>query len=228
MKKTSKLAGVAMATLMAVSNSPVIAGEQASCASCDETASSGEAVGVAGDRALARQKLIDALKSMKNEPEKIEFHSAMCYKMAMPPATVDYTCPGCGNNTTHSYNSTAGEMVRQMASVRRALPNLPVKIALDETALCSKCRKGTQDELVFTSECGKCSASFTWKISNSNDLDQLGWLFLDYPVTVINDGPGRGPLKNPDKVKAMVEFVSGCTFCPKCIEELQLSYEKQP
>lgn len=228
MKKTSKLAGVAMATLMTVSNCPVIAGEQASCASCDETASSGEAVGVTGDRALARQKLIDALKSMKNEPEKIEFHSAMCYKMAMPPATVDYTCPGCGNNTTHSYNSPAGEMVRQIASVRRALPNLPVKIALDETALCSKCRKSTQDELVFTSECGKCSASFTWKINNSSDLDRLGWLFLDYPVTVINDGPGRGPLKNPDKVKVMVEFVSSCTFCPKCIEELQLNYEKQP
>ena len=216
-----------MATLMAVSTNPTMASEPPGCASCDETAGkNGATVGVAGDRTMARQKLIDALKSMKNQPEQIEFHSAMCYKMAIPPATVDYTCPSCGENTVHEYNSPAGEMVRQIASVRRALPNLPVKIALDETSLCSKCSKDKRAKLAFTSECGKCGSSFTWEINNSNDLDKLGWLFLDYPVKTINDGPGRGPLKNPDKVKAMVEFVSSCTFCPKCIKELQLNYEK--
>lgn len=227
MKKSSKIAGIAMATLMSISNNPAIAEEAADCAGCsDPTGNIGETTSVSGDRSFARQKLIDALKSMKNQPEQIEFHSAMCYKMAMPPATVDYTCPGCGAETVHEYNSPAGEMVRQIASVRRALPNLPVKITLDETALCSKCSKSDRAKLVFTSECGKCGSSFTWEIRDSNDLDKLGWLFLDYPVKSINEGPGCGPITNPDKVRAMVEFVSGCTFCPKCIEELQLNYEK--
>jgi len=227
MKKSSKIAGIAMATLMTVSNSPVIAEETTGCAACSETSSNnGETTSVAGDRSLARQKLIDALKSMKNQPEQIEFHSAMCYKMAFPPATIDYTCPACGENTVHQYNSMAGAMVRRISTVRRALPNLPVKITLDETALCSKCSKTERAELVFTTECGKCGTSFSWKTSEGNDLDKLGWLFLEYPVKSIDDGPGRGPLKNPDKVRAMVEFVSGCTFCPKCIEELQLNYEK--
>ncbi|KAF1080634.1 MAG: hypothetical protein GQF41_3044 [Candidatus Rifleibacterium amylolyticum] len=226
MKRSSKIAGIAMATLMTVSNSPAIAEENTGCAACSESSgNNGETASVASDRSLARQKLIDALKSMKNQPEQIEFHSAMCYKMAMPPATVDYTCPGCGANTIHEYNSPAGEMVRQIASVRRALPNLPVKITLDETALCSKCSKSERARLAFTSECGKCGTSFTWEIKDSNDLDKLGWLFLDYPVKSIDDGPGRGPLNNPDKVRAMVEFVSSCTFCPKCIKELQLNYE---
>jgi len=227
MKKTSKLAGIAMATMMTVSQSPAIAEENTGCAACSEApGNDSEPATASSDRSLARQKLIDALKSMKNQPEQIEFHSAMCYKMAMPPATVDYTCPGCGASTVHEYNSTSGEMVRQIASVRRALPNLPVKITLDETSLCSKCGKSDRARLAFTSECGKCGASFSWEINSSNDLDKLGWLFLDYPVKTINEGPGYGPVNNPEKVRAMVEFVSGCSFCPKCIKELQLNYEK--
>ncbi|HNX75965.1 MAG TPA: hypothetical protein PLM07_17805 [Candidatus Rifleibacterium sp.] len=176
------------------------------------------------DRALARQKLIDALKSMKNNPEEIEFHSAMCYKMALPPNTFDYSCPGCGAVTTHQYYSAAGKMSRQIASVRRSLPNLPVEISVNETSLCQHCSKGSEPALVFTSKCGKCQAIFSWKTADDKDLKKLDWLFLDYQSKSINLGPGKGSKKDPEQVKEMVRFVAGCTFCPACVKDLQLDY----
>ena len=229
MKSRKEMASLAVAALLAVRSNQVVAETRGDCGFCENDAQSptSENAKDVTNKDLARQKLVDSLKSMKSNPEGIEFHSAMCYKMALAPDTVEYSCPDCGSKSIHQYHSTAGKLSRQIASVRRSLPNLPVKISVNETALCQKCSKASDAELIFTSECGKCQASFSWKISSDEELDKLDWLFLDYPVKTLDIGPGRGKTIDPDRVKAMVEFVSGCTFCPKCIAELQLNYPAQ-
>lgn len=224
MKKNEKIISLAMAAMLAMNSNQAIS-EETSDSSFDEAQSATATNTGAINSALDRQKLVDALKSMKNKPEEINFHSAMCYKMAMPPAVYEYTCPDCGQISTHKYQSIAGRLSRQIASVRRSLPNLPVKISVNETALCQKCSKTGQPELAFTTNCGNCAATFTWKITSDKELAKLDWLFLDYPVKSISSGPGRGKTIDPDKVREMVEFVSGCFFCPECIEKLQLNYK---
>ncbi|MBU1108754.1 MAG: hypothetical protein KKB51_18910 [Candidatus Riflebacteria bacterium] len=228
MKNKTKLASLAMAALLAMGSNQAVAENQTDCESCGDDALPGATETAPGvpNKALARQKLVDALKSMKNNPEEIQFHSAMCYKMSMPPATFEYSCPDCGTKTSHEYQSTAGKLARQIVTIRRSLPNLPVKISVNETSLCQKCSKSKNAELTFTSECGKCQTIFSWKIGDYSEIEKLGWLFLNYPVKSLDSGAGRGELTDPPRVRAMVEFVSSCTFCPKCIAELQLNYEK--
>ncbi len=222
MKNLKKLTGIAAATAIALTATPVVA--ENACAGCDGHKNDCSAQPTDSQRTLARQQLIDALKSMKKDPEKIEFHSAMCYKMALSPDTCDYSCPSCGKITTYQYHSLGGKLARQIATVRRSLDNLAVKIDVDESSLCQKCQKGNKPELVFTTACGNCNASFTWKIVDDEQLDKLEWLFLKYPVSSLDIGPGVGPTTDPQRVKSMVEFVSGCTFCPDCIKKLDLDY----
>ena len=231
MKKNKTITGIAVAALMVLTGNQGIAESVGECNFSGVDSQSGNTGHDSGtvesattDRALARQKLLDALKSMKNSPEEIEFHSAMCYKMALAPATFDYSCPGCGAVTMHQYHSAAGKLARQIASVRRSLPNLPVEITVNETSLCQHCGKGSEPALAFTSKCGECQTVFTWKIVSDEDLDKLGWLFLDYPFKSLDIGPGKGSSKDPDRVREMVKFVSGCTFCPACVKKLQLDY----
>ncbi len=223
MKRNGNLVGIALASLITMNGTPVTAADQVE-SSDERQPQVTERQGENAVQVAARQKLVDALKSMKNNPEAIEFHSAMCYKMAMPPAAFDHSCPTCGHVSALQYHGLAGRMAREMSGIRRSLPNLAVQITVDETALCEKCSKGRQPELVFTTQCGNCPASFTWKISTDAELEKLEYLFINFPATEINLGPGRFELKNPAKVREIVEYVSGCMFCPSCIEKLQLKY----
>lgn len=222
MKNLKKLTGLAAATAIALSASPAKA--ETGCATCPDCDNEQTAQPTESQRTLARQQLIEALRAMKNEPEKIEFHSAMCYKMAISPDTCEYPCPGCGAKTTWQFHSMGGKLSRQISTIRRSIPNLPVKVDVDETSLCQKCSKSKEPELVFKTACGNCNASFTWKIADDDEMAKLEWLFLKYPITSLDIGPGRGPTTDIERVKNMVEFVSGCSFCPECIKKLKLNY----
>ncbi len=223
MKKNGNLIGVALASLISINGSPATAADQLPAGDNPQAQSSDKPGGVEASVA-AKQQLIDALKSMKNNPESIDFNSAMCYKMSLPPAVFEHSCPGCGHVTAHQYNGFAGRTAREMSSIRRSLPNLPVKITVDESSLCEKCSKSPQPELVFTTQCGNCPTSFTWKITSGEELEKLDFLFLNYPTNEINLGAGKFQLKDAAKVREIVEFVSGCMFCPACLEKMQLKY----
>lgn len=229
MNNHKKFAGLAVAAIVAMTNNQVAAGGTGGCGSCDADQASGTSQSSAptSDKTLARQQLIDALKSMKNNPEAIEFHSAMCYRMAIPPETFEYSCPDCGAKTKHPYSGTGGRMARETASINRSLAgslaSLPAIITVNTTSLCEKCGKGASPELIFNTECGNCKTSFPWKISTSEDLDKLHWLFIKYPVKSLDLGPGGSNSTDPERVKEMVKFVSGCVFCPECLDKLQLS-----
>lgn len=233
MKKNQKIAGIALASLLTMSGNQAGADSQVGAAASDRFARENDlnrTIELPGSRTnspIAKQQLIDALKSMKSNPETIEFHSAMCYKVSMDPETVDYSCPGCGKQTTHPYHSNAGQLSREVASIKRSLKNLPAAVSMDETSLCSHCRKTTETGLYFTTQCGECKTEFNWKITNGEDLAKMDWLFLKYPITAVDDGPGRGPLKDPDKVRKMVEFVSEKLFCPACIKKHNLNYNEK-
>lgn len=232
MNNHKKFAGLAVAAIVAMTNNQVVAEGTGDCGSCDvkQQSATGQTSVNTPENALARQQLIDALKSMKNNPEAIEFHSAMCYKMAMPPDTFEYSCPDCGTKTTHGYFSISGQMAREIASINRSLASslasLPAIITVNTISLCEKCGKGAPPELIFNTECGNCKTSFPWKISNSEDLNKLNWLFIKYPVKSLDLGPGGSNSTYPERVKEMVKFVSGCVFCPACLDKLQLSDKK--
>lgn len=172
--------------------------------------------------AVARQKLIDALREMKNKPEAVEFHSAMCYRMAMPPDTIDYSCPTCGKASVYQYQQFPGKVSRQIASIRRSLAELPTSISLDESAMCRNCSKEQPPALRFTSECGRCQKKFNWEIVADKDLHKLDWLFLKFPVKSLDIGAGAGHGSNPELVRDIVDFVSGCIFCSDCRLQLEL------
>ncbi|MFZ5950125.1 MAG: hypothetical protein ACOYXC_05450 [Candidatus Rifleibacteriota bacterium] len=231
--RKNKAAQIALATIVSLagSNADGLAETEGGCIQPDT-----QSIGNANDinplpilktTAVARQKLIDALREMKNNPEAIEFHSAMCYRMAMPPETIEYSCPDCGKASVYSYNGFPGRVSRQIASIRRSLANLPVKITLNETLMCQHCSPDGEKSLKFVTECGKCHKAFSWQINAENDLDKLGWLFLNYPIESIDMGPGKGFGKKPELIKEMVQFVSGCLFCPECIKLINLEYEEK-
>ncbi|MEW6711247.1 MAG: hypothetical protein AB1403_15575 [Candidatus Riflebacteria bacterium] len=224
MNKSLKIAGIALAAALTMNQSHAGAETEGGCVVSDNQPIPLDQEGIGQQNEVSRQKLIDALKAMKNKPESIKFHSAMCYKMALGPDIFEYSCPECGKTTSHKYRSQAGAMARQITSIRRSFANLPAKITIDEKSLCNSCGKGGEAELIFFTECGSCSKSFSWKIQEGTDLEKLEWLFLKYPITELDIGPGRGPQTDPEMVKKMVEFVSGCMFCPECIKKLELNY----
>lgn len=230
MKNRNKIAGIALASLMAMTNQQTVAEEQTGAEiplKPSPFGGKGEEILDPSGRAsspVAKQKIIDGLRSMKRNPEKIEFHSAMCYKVSMDPDTFDYSCPKCGNASTHPYHSQAGRLAREVASVRRSLKNLPTKVEMDETSLCSKCAQDKKVALRFKVACSECSKQISWSISNAAELEKLDWLFLRFPITSVDSGAGYSELKNPAKVKEMVEFISSHLFCPQCIEKLDLAY----
>lgn len=228
MKQRNKAAQIALATIVALAGSNAD-GRAETAGGCiqPDTQSHGNAddinsLPILKTTAVARQKLIDALREMKNNPEAIEFHSAMCYRMAMPPETIEYSCPDCGKTSVYSYHGFPGKVSRQIASVRRSLANLPINIALNETLMCQHCSPDGEKALKFTTECGKCHKSFNWQINAETDLDKLGWLFLNYPIKSIDIGPGKDFGSKPELVKEMVQFVSNCLFCTECRKIMNL------
>ncbi|MFZ5951461.1 MAG: hypothetical protein ACOYXC_12200 [Candidatus Rifleibacteriota bacterium] len=224
MKKSLKIAGIALAAMTTMNQTQVKAETEGECIVEDtKPIQLDDGITLPG-KELSQQKLIDALKAMKNQPDSIKFHSAMCYKMALGPDTFEYSCPDCGKITSHKYHSPGGAMARQITSIRRSFANLPAKITIDEKSLCHFCGKDAEAKLCFFTECGSCSKNFSWKITETEDLEKLEWLFLKYPLAELDIGPGRGPETDPQRVKKMVEFVSGCMFCPECIKKLELNY----
>jgi ribosomal protein L44E len=226
MDKKKKLAGLALALLMTNNSSDeAVARNFNQPPILDDTSVSATSDRVI-DNKVAKEKLIKALKDMKRNPESVKFHSAMCYKVSRPPKTFDYTCPDCGTVTTHKYRSKAGNMARETASIRRSLSRLPTKVSMSEKSLCSKCKQDEKIKLDFSTSCCECGKNFVWDVDNNMDLAKMDYLFLNFPVTDVDNGLSRGPQINPKKTKEIVEYVSQRLFCPDCIKKLDLTITK--
>jgi DNA-directed RNA polymerase subunit RPC12/RpoP len=72
---------------------------------------------------------------------------AMCYEMSMPPDRAEYVCPTCGTKTIHALNQLTGGWdapalsIKQYRTYIEQLNKLGLVSKLDETYLCSACKK---------------------------------------------------------------------------------------
>lgn len=81
----------------------------------------------------------------KPVPTKLEM-GAMCYDMAMPPERAEYVCPACGTKTIHATKGPDGWnvpalSVKDYRTAIEQLRKLGLDARLDESSLCSACRK---------------------------------------------------------------------------------------
>lgn len=86
------------------------------------------------------------------EPESLS-PGAMCYAIALPPDRISYVCPSCGGKTLHSMQRIGrGLPMDTISAYREAvhkLNQLGLDLRLDESALCSACKKDGEDALVL-------------------------------------------------------------------------------
>lgn len=84
----------------------------------------------------------------KPVPTNLSF-GAMCYDMAAPPERADYVCPTCGTKTIHAlikkgqrigWNAPALRVEQYRVDIAE-LRKLGLDAKLDESFLCSKCKK---------------------------------------------------------------------------------------
>jgi hypothetical protein len=94
---------------------------------------------------VTRDKINALLKDLADKPAPTNLApAAMCYEMAMPPQRAEYVCPTCGAKTLHNKASTAQDATWTVESFRastKKLVELGLTAKLDETFLCSACRK---------------------------------------------------------------------------------------
>lgn len=87
----------------------------------------------------------------KPVPTKLSF-GAMCYDMAVPPERAEYVCAACGTKTIHSVKRSGGWdnpaiSVQNYRATMEQLRKLGLNAKLDESFLCSKCKKEGESTL---------------------------------------------------------------------------------
>lgn len=173
---------------------------------------------------LKRKALVESLQALQREPDKVEFHSAMCYDMSMPPASVPHTCETCGTVTELPYVGP-GELSGWLPYLKRSLQELPVKVTLDASPLCSKCGGGKPYGIDMTTECGECGKAFSWNVSASEDKDRLKLLFIAHPVQSFDAGQKGLGFDGTDAKRVIenVEYIASRLFCESCRTKLGLT-----
>lgn len=118
---------------------------------------------------------------------------AMCYKVAAPQTTSEYTCPVCGQKTLYDKENTAW-IVQSIETSRREFDLLvqvsPLKMKLDESNLCAKCSpNATEHQLVLTIT---YEDGTTRSITTGND-DNLRILRDYFQGRLTDSSPGKSP-----------------------------------
>ncbi len=99
---------------------------------------------------LSREQLEEQLRKLVSAPPPQNLKSgAMCYRVAAPPRTVEYTCPVCAAKTSYSSGaklSLERLLVWRLAPMRRAVREIAnVTASLDERELCRACSPKAPD-----------------------------------------------------------------------------------
>lgn len=171
-----------------------------------------------------RQALVESLRALQREPDNVLFHSAMCYDMTMPPASVQYTCETCGAVTDLPYQGP-GELSVELPYLKRSLRDLPVKVTVDASSLCSKCGGGKPCGIVLTTSCGECGKTFSWSVSTSEEKDRLKLLFIAHPVRFFDAGPKGMGMDGTDAKRVIenADYIASRLFCEDCRNKLGLT-----
>lgn len=184
---------------------------------------------------FSKEELIDALRKMNRHPENIKVICAMCYKTVMPSKEIEFQCDKCGRVTVYprevgSYRPDQieaggngnnkrpqpGILSEKVSFIKRSLTQMPYKISVDSTGLCSVCGKEKDKVLLMAVSCFNCGREFSWEVKDEKDINMFKWLFLKLPVTEIDgiDLDVRGDEKKA--IKQGAEYINTHVFCPDC------------
>lgn len=176
----------------------------------------------AGEKGLSKEinkaTIIESLQAVRKDPSTVKFHSAMCYEMSMPTADTTFSCPTCGTGTQYFKQSFAGMVSDNASFLLRSLEGAKVRMSVDYSDFCSKCCKDASrpPELRFTTHCLDCSKTFNWNVTSIDEIDRLNLLFVEFPITSIDQGQIGEQLIEPEKLS---EYLSQRFLCPVCREK---------
>ena len=110
-------------------------------------------LGTVSPFASSQQHIGKSLDNLtKYLPQEDRFQGALCYETVTPYNCVGYNCPVCGSREIFSMVEKYEQLALKVDNYRsdcRTLKNIGWDVKLDETFLCSKCRKEDQPENFF-------------------------------------------------------------------------------
>ena len=165
---------------------------------------------------FSKDELIKSLRKMKRYPEEIKTVCAMCYKMASPPKEVEFQCDKCGNKTIYATRSDQGVMIRHLPYIKRSLDEMPYKISINSTGICSICGENKQKVLIMNVTCFNCGKEFSWEVKNQEDITMLGWLYLKPPIEEVDATDLNIRRDKKDGIKKGAIYIHEHVFCDEC------------
>ncbi len=165
----------------------------------------------------SKEELIESLKQMKREPKSVSLVSAMCYEVSISYEDIEYYCPICKQNSIYSLRTSPGQLIQNLAYIRRSLKNLPFNIVIDTSSLCQNCGTDKEPKLVFTVDCFDCGQKFSWEITTEVEIDSLKLLFLKPPITTIDVFSLASEVRQDEltTVNKVIEYIVEHLFCPE-------------
>jgi hypothetical protein len=105
-------------------------------------------------KSMSRADIAARLSALEREKAPVPKMGAMCYKMAVMPARIEYVCPICGEKTLYAEGQDV-EVARTVEVTRRSFEKVnrlgKLAMNLDERNLCKKCRPDAKTrDLVLT------------------------------------------------------------------------------
>ncbi len=184
----------------------------------EENSSAKEVTENSMNQEINKTTIIESLQAIRKDPSTVKFSSAMCYEMSNPPVDTTFSCPDCGTVTPYYRESFQGRVSDHLPSLIRSLKDSKVKISVDHSDFCSKCNKVGENkpELKFTTHCLDCGQTFNWNVNTIEGIDQLGLLFVSFPITSIDQGQIGEQLIEPEKLS---EYLSQRLLCNTCREK---------
>lgn len=171
---------------------------------------------------FSKDDLIKSLRQMNKTPKTIKTICAMCYEMAIPSKETQFQCVTCGHTTIYATESDQGALVEHLPYIKRSLAQMPYKISIDSTGLCSICGKDKDKVLVMRVFCFNCGKEFTWEVRNNEDIEMLNWLYLQPPIKEVDFSPWRSSQANENGIKKGAKYIHEHIFCPACRDKIKL------
>lgn len=134
------------------------------------------------------------LKDLAKKPVPTQLQpGAMCYEVAMPPDRYEYVCQACGSKTIHTQEGLMfiDNLIRQNRFCVDELKKLGWDVKLDESFMCTKCRKeGVKTFYLEVTYKGKTARNEL----KAHDLVKL-MAFAQGKQVWLGDTGGENPLK---------------------------------
>lgn len=172
---------------------------------------------------FTKEELINSLRDLRRNAKEIKTICAMCYKVAQLSDKIEFQCDRCGHTRIYERDSIEGRLAQDLPYIKRSLAQMPYKISVDSTGLCSVCGKDKNKVLLMNVSCFNCGKEFSWEVKESSDIDTLRWLYLKYPVIELDERHfGINETNKEEKIKKGTQYIIDHVFCPECRKNAKL------